>query len=388
MIHKLTMSNFRSLGRHVTLTLDRLTVLAGPNGSGKSNVVDALQFLADCMHLGLEGAINKRHGIDAVRRWSSGHPFNVGFSIDLNHEQGQATYSFELAGDRAMDYRVKRESLEGFTDGQPIRFDIEGAHWKEAPKDLRPKLDPLSLALPLMAGDERFRPVADELRAMAVYSIFPDALRQPQKYDPSKPMERHGANWVSVLKDQREDSWKPDLVGVLHKLTGDIIDVRPRAVGGYLTVQFEHRAEGSTDDASARSREKRKRFDASQESDGTLRVAGLMTAILQEPAPSLVALEEPELTVHPGVLSLLKDYIEEASHRVQVVLTTHSPDLLDLMDSDAVRVIEKRQGITTVKPLEDGQRDVVRQGLLTLGEVLRSEGLRQQIELPLQDAGE
>jgi AAA15 family ATPase/GTPase len=41
-IHKLTISNFRSLGRDVTLALDRLTVLAGPNGSGKSNVVDGL----------------------------------------------------------------------------------------------------------------------------------------------------------------------------------------------------------------------------------------------------------------------------------------------------------------------------------------------------------
>lgn len=374
MIRKLRVSNYRSLGRDVEIAFGPLTVLVGRNGSGKSNVVDCFQFLADCMHLGLESAITKRHGIAAVRRWSSGHPYNVSFAVELSGAQVTGRYEFELTGDSSSDYRVKREELEAQVAGQTVAFRVEGGEWRTGPEGLRPKVGKMNLALPLLAGDERFGPVADELRGMAVYSIFPDTLRQPQKYDPTKPMERHGANWVSILKDQDEATWKPDLVTVLNKLTGDVVDVRVQPIAGYLAVHFEHEV----------SSDKRKRFDAAQESDGTLRVAGMLSALLQQPRPSLVALEEPELTVHPGALQLLQDYIREASDDVQVVLTTHSPDLLELLDVESVRVVERRDGQTTVTPLEESQRRVVQEGLFSLGEVLRTEGLRQ-MELRFPD---
>lgn len=369
MIHKLEVANFRSLGSDVQLDLGRLTVLVGRNGAGKSNVVDVFQFLADCMVLGLESALTKRHGIDAVRRWSSGHPYNVRIRVELGGSDATGAYEIELTGDRAMDYRVKVEALSILLDGTIHGYRIENGQWADGPKDLRPRIDPLGLALPVLAADERFRHVADELRGMAAYSIYPDALRHPQKYDPSKPMDCHGTNWVSILKDQRETTWKPDLVSVLGKLTGDIVDVDVNALGGFLTVQFVHGGEPT----GRRSRI----FDASQESDGTLRVAGMLTALLQEPRPRLVALEEPELTVHPGVLPLIQEYVDEAAQHLQIVLTTHSPDLLELFDVESVRVVERHEGATTVQPLARSQKEVVQQGLFSLGEVLRSEGLQQ-----------
>lgn len=371
MIHRLTVSNFRSLGRDVRIDLGRLTVLVGQNGSGKSNITDVFQFLADCMHLGLESSITKRHGIGAVRRWSSGHPFNVEIAVDLQLPGGSGRYSFVLTGDRTEEYRVKSEHALLAIDEGPFEFLIEDGGWIRGPENLRPKVDPLHLALPLLAGDERFAPLADAVRHLAVYSIYPDTIRQPQKYDPTKPMDKHGSNWVSILKDQPDATWKPDLVAVLGKLTGDIINVRIQPVGGYLTVQFEHQKEEGV--------RRNKWCDAAQESDGTLRVAGMVTALRQRPAPSLIALEEPELTVHPGALRLLYDFVHEcAESGSQVLLTTHSPDLLELLDADTVRVVERHDGATTVEPLEDSQRAVVREGLFSLGEVLRSEGLRQQ----------
>ena len=207
---------------------------------------------------------------------------------------------------------------------------------------LQPKVDRLNLALPLLAGDERFRPFADELHGLAAYSIFPDQLRGPQKYDPAKPMDRHGANWVSTLNDQPSDTWKPDLVAVLNRLTGDVVDVSVKKVASYLTVQFEHQREPNS--------RRKKIFESSQESDGTLRVAGMITALLQMPRPTVIAIEEPELTVHPGVLPLIKEYVEEASDRVQVVLTTHSPDLLQLLNADQLRVVERPRSPRAPQP--------------------------------------
>lgn len=158
---------------------------------------------------------------------------------------------------------------------------------------------------------------------------------------------------------------------------GDLADVKFEHVAGFLVLQFKHERDPSA---------KRKQwFDAAQESDGTLRVAGMMTALLQKPRPEMLAIEEPELTVHPGAIRLLCDYIREGSLRGQVVLTTHSPDLLSLLSADEVRVVDRTGDETRIAPLEEAQRAVVTDGLFSLGDLMRSEGLRPaQLELPLE----
>ena len=63
-------------------------------------------------------------------------------------------------------------------------------------------------------------------------------------------------------------------------------------------------------------------------SSGTLYALGLVAVALQDPAPSLIAIEEPELNIHPGALEAIADILNIAAQRTQVVVTTHSPDLL------------------------------------------------------------
>ena len=82
----------------------------------------------------------------------------------------------------------------------------------------------------------------------------------------------------------------------LATAVGDIEDVEVNSVGGYLSPRFRH---SKPPDVASR---KLKWFDAAQESDGTLRLTGILTALLQEPTPGLLGIEEPELTVHPGAL--------------------------------------------------------------------------------------
>lgn len=78
-------------------------------------------------------------------------------------------------------------------------------------------------------------------------------------------------------------------------------------------------------------------------SDGTLRYLALL-AILLDPGPArLVIIEEPELGLHPDVLPSLRDLLVEASHRVQLIITTHSTLLVDAMTkyADAIVICEK-----------------------------------------------
>jgi predicted ATPase len=376
MIERLTVSNYRSLGRNVSVELGPFTALVGPNGSGKSNVVDVLRFVSDCMHMGLSGAITNRNGLGAVRRWSGGRPYNVDIKLDLVLEDGhRARYSFEIEGDAAEEYRVKWESASISGPNKEVQFLIFEGAWMDGPEGLAPSLDGTSLALPIIGGDARFQPLVQALHRVSIHSIFPDTLRAPQKYNPLKPLDTHGSNWASILKDQPKATWKPELISALQKLVGDIDDVKVSQAASYLVVQFRH--------ASPKGRQKW--FDAAQESDGTLRVAGIVTALLQEPPIPLIGIEEPELTVHPGAIPLLYDFLKQASRRSQVLVTTHSPELLDQMEAEEVRVVVRGPDGTTVSPMSAPQRTAVREGLLTLGEVMRTEGL--QPDLPQAGVG-
>ena len=72
MITRLKVANYRSIGDPIDLELGRLIALVGTNSSGKSNIVDALRFLADCLHLGLESAGKKREGAGNLLHRRSG----------------------------------------------------------------------------------------------------------------------------------------------------------------------------------------------------------------------------------------------------------------------------------------------------------------------------
>ena len=112
-------------------------------------------------------------------------------------------------------------------------------------------------------------------------------------------------------------------------------------------------------------------------SDGTIRLIAILAALYQSPPRTLVVIEEPERNIHPGALAVLADVIKEASTRMQVVITTHSPDLIDHFDPDAIRVVERVDGATVVGRMDATQRGVVRDKLFTTGELLRMEGLHR-----------
>ena len=76
-------------------------------------------------------------------------------------------------------------------------------------------------------------------------------------------------------------------------------------------------------------------------SDGMLRFLCLATALLNPVPPPLVAIDEPELGLHPGLLPVVADIIKEASERTQVLITTHSPDLVNCFEIDDIAVMAR-----------------------------------------------
>lgn len=92
----------------------------------------------------------------------------------------------------------------------------------------------------------------------------------------------------------------------------------------------------------------------------------------------LVGIEEPEIALHPGAVGALLDALRDAAHRTQVIITTHSPDLLEdkHLDVDSILAVEAYDGNTVIAPVDEVSRSVVRDKLFTIGELLRIDQLQ------------
>jgi predicted ATPase len=372
MIKTLKLSNFRSLGEDVELSLGNLNFLVGANGAGKSNILRSLSFVREAMRIGLPGAVTTANGIGSVRRHSGGHPRNARIELELQLDGGPARYGFELTGDSVEEYRVKAEWVEVGLGERGIRYEVKEGVFT-GPENLRPNLDGQSLALTALGGDARLRPLWEFLANSMVYSINPAALRVPQKFSSETPMQSQGENWISILHNQEGEPWIKDLEAALKKLTGDLDHVKVTKAASFLVAEFRHLGA---------SEKTEKWFPAELESDGTLRVAGILTALLQLPALPVIGVEEPEQTVHPGAIPLLYDYLKEASGRSQVIVTTHSPIFLNYVKLEDCRVFVVGRGDngTQVQPLSEAQRESVKKKLLSLGDLMLSGDLQLDLE--------
>jgi len=172
------------------------------------------------------------------------------------------------------------------------------------------------------------------------------------------------------MEHQRSE-WLPDLKSALSKIVPDIENLKVQNVGGYLAVKLFHPGPNGA---------KGNWFDASQESDGTLRVLGLLAALYNNAPGTLLAIEEPEITIHPVALGVLADVITEAGSRMQLLLTTHSPDLISRLPVKSLRAVEKLDGVTIINEIDETQRKVIEQRLFSAGDLLRLEGLGRRVD--------
>ena len=416
-ITKVWAKNFRSI-EYAELELGPLTVLVGPNASGKSNLLDILRFLADAARDGLEATVTRHGGIDYICRRSS--PKKVfGPEIGFLYEFPGATleYSFALMRQNRGEYRVKREFarliatdsgfdsceievVNGRLTKPDIKMMLKNTEFTEAEDDVLatslasqinqhiaaldipvllliaadPLLpDVLLYILRSLSNQERIiislnllrealRLARDNLRSIGVLAIFPNLLRSPQ-------MIADRGNFASVLWDmEKKNQFLPELKETLAFAVPGVRDIRVKKAGSYYVVELEHERNDGV--------RKGLWFDLAQESDGTIRLLAMLTALFQDPAPSLIGLEEPELAIHPGAMAVMADTMKEASLRGQVLVATHSPDLINLLPLDSIRAVTAEDGSTRVGRIAEHQLRAVKDKLFLPGELHSLEGLQ------------
>ena len=364
--------------------LDNPTFIVGQNGSGKSNFADAFAFLSEAMASRLQDVIERRGGFSAVSHRSSGRgrPANLTLSVTLekpDSDTTEASYHIDLRPRRGYDFEVATETctVKRFDGSEHwfARRSVKGSNksWKSSVESLAPAVEPNALALPLVGGDERFGAVLRFLSGMRTYRIEPGALRVPQERDRGTGLRSDGSNAASVLREiQRNEEDRTRVCQLLESVVPGTVDVRPKTLGNKLTLEFTQNRDGAEPI----------KFGAFSMSDGTLRVLGLIAAVFQRPAPSLLVIEEPEASMHPGALGSILDVLRLASRSMQVVVTTHSPDILDAkwIEDRHLRILSWEYGSTRIGRASKAVRTALAQHLMGAGELLRSNALTSEEE--------
>ena len=210
---------------------------------------------------------------------------------------------------------------------------------------------------------------------MRVYSIEPAKLREMQDPDSGIALRSDGSNAASVLQElttRGADAavTRQEIHDFLEAIVPETKSVKPKKHGNKLSMSFSQQWSG----------DKKLSFDAFSMSDGTLRSLGLILAVFQKPSPSVLVIEEPEATIHPGALGALLDLIRRASKTMQVLVTTHSPDLLDAkwITDDNLRIVSWQEGASHVLLPSEATREAMRGHLMGAGELLRSNALHPE----------
>ncbi|MBL9183812.1 MAG: AAA family ATPase [Verrucomicrobiaceae bacterium] len=322
---RLTLRNWRNFISIEDLELSRRVFIVGPNAIGKSNLLDVFRFMRDLVLEGggLAKALELRGGLAAVRSLHARQMSDVFIGLDVVDESGSG-WRYELAFNRetAKTARaiVVSEKAWKLIQGDPgeLLLDRPDTHDRSDKERLT------QTALQQTTANQSFRGLADFLRGVSYLHLVPQLLREEQV-----PLQgRLGIDpFGRDLLERIQKTTSKTRGGRLKRIQKVLKVVAPQLqelsfvaddLGRpHLAAKFQHwRAQG------AKQRE-------TQFSDGTLRLIGLLWTMQEKTGPLL--LEEPELSLHTGIVSRLAPFIHRAQVAAdgrQVILSTHAEHLL------------------------------------------------------------
>jgi predicted ATPase len=373
---QVAVKNYKSIAA-CNVHLGPLTFLVGPNGAGKSNFLDALRFVTDSLRASLEHALRDRGGIGEVRRRSGGHPNHFGLKLLFSLPSGgSGYYAFRIGARPQGGFEVQDEECRiTHTDTLGHYFRVRSGKVLEITEP-GPAASIDRLFLVSASGLSTFRPVYEALSRMGFYNLNPDRIRDLQSPDAGELLARDGSNMTSVLDElgKKSPGIKLRIEEYLSKVVPGIKGVDVKRFGPKETLEFRQQVAGSPDPW---------RFLAGSMSDGTIRALGILVALFQSANGSgarvpLIGIEEPEIALHPAAAGLLLEGLREASRTTQVIVTSHSPDLLndENLSADSILGVHAEGGSTHIATLDQAGREALSARLYTPGELLQMGQLR------------
>jgi len=384
MIERLTIEGFKSI-RSASVDFEPTTVLIGKSGTGKSNVLAALRFLRDFL-AGSQQQTRRPKDWD----WAHIQPANdrqaplrlaVRFRLP-DHEQAFA-YEISFAHVKQSADQPPRQHLESESlhvgERQVYARDANG--WQKEPpvnQPPQPQAGPMLGHLPTLT--EAVLAHTALTTGIGFYEFGVDVLGRGQTNQQTpqyEGLDDNATNYLAAMqaltRDLRNQHARKTIVSRLKQLNPSVGSIELDSVLTPKQIVVGHRAA---------SEDRRFGLNLAQESDGFRRFFAHLLALYQVPPKAVLMFEEPENGVFPGALSILAEEFRQApsEQRGQVVLTTHSPDLLDHFPPETIRVVEldEQTNTTRVGPLEQDQLHALRDQLLDPGELLTVDHARAE----------
>ena len=374
LLARVKLLNYKSIAT-CDVPLQQISFLVGPNGSGKSNFLDALRFVSDALRFSLDHALRIRGGLDLVQRQPRHGSEPFGLRLQMELESFSGWYALAVGARGEDGYEICREEchLVQRENGREHFFRAKCGQVIEASIPTAPPAASDRLYLVTISGFKEFRPAYDALAGMRFANPVPDRIRPIQAPGSTTALDRDGRNTASVLGGvaKRSPSTKERIDEYIRGIVPGISRTGHWPKDTDETIEFWQESED---------REIPFRLPASSMSDGTLRTLGILLALFQhatenEPERHLVGIEEPEAALHPGAAEVLLDAIREAALHTQVLVTSHSVELLEGTPVDSIIAVTADQRGTRLGTLDEVSRSVLRDGLFTAGELLRIDQL-------------
>lgn len=376
--------------------LGQVTVVIGANATGKSSLIDCLQLITWSVEFALRDALAEQHGLTSILSafrktdklsWKlafqkpNENPLFMAaplkddvvyvYKVNIGKERydqpvplyevvrtekpyGEHTEPFKLL--EATRYRSQIYSYE---DHALIPFDeaVEPTLFPSLEEESKmPKIENNLPEPPEVSEQERtlrltrmrfFKeyPILSWIRFLiSTFRFYPgfdigrnSKLRtQPAEIQPLATLSPSGENLGTVLHEMlTRANYIPaadelrDFLRIAYPSFENIFAETTFGTPAQVLVSIQER------------NMKVRQLQVGEFSDGMLRFLCLGAALLNPAPPPFIAIDEPEVGLHPKLLPIVADMIKLASEKTQVLITTHSPDLLNCFDLDEVAVMQR-----------------------------------------------
>ena len=341
-LEKINIKNFFSL-RDVKLPFKPLTVLVGPNASGKSNTLSALYHLNRMM-------VDYRFSLDELSKdtiWA-GEAHKIAFQLQTKVKEHQTLYHLEVKPRTDFPFYAEQLSVDNVNvisiqNGQGIVLDENGEN-ETTYNSNKPALGSAGN----YGNKPRTRALAEFIKEWQFYDFDPDAIRSyltgflpAEKENRESPkLDRYGENLADTLWN-----WHKNSPEHFKYVSGFLAASTDREIDFCLIDHGQSQLSLLEKDKDP--------IPLERASDGILRLIAYYTLLNEPELPPLIAIEEPERNLHPGALSDIAHVLEQIAQYSQVIITTHSSELLgafnpeSLGDSLGVLLLRNRPGFGT-----------------------------------------
>ena len=319
-ITHVTAHNWRNFKNLDVAVADRLLIV-GPNAAGKSNLLDLFRFLGDISRPGggLAAALEARGGLSRARCLFSrnNHKGELAIMVDLRDGEDEWRYELAIKGEKGGHNRpiVVREIVT--RNGRELLSRPDANDARDPEQLTQTHLEQIS-------ANQEFRPIAEYFAKANYFHLVPQMIRYPQAGGASP--RAFGSSMIADMNAtpvRTRQAWFRRIERALQSAVPGFETLRlevdkagqPHLIAGYRNWRRNPSEQNETD------------F-----SDGTLRLIGLLWTIISSPANGgVLLLEEPELSLNAAVVQKLASLLAMAQRgtSMQVILSTHSPELLD-----------------------------------------------------------